>query len=124
MPQDTPQKILAIHFRYLGDSALLVPALRAIHERYPGCALRVLVPEETGPLLRHLPWLTLWVMWRKRGKARFRKTWPVMRALRAERFDRSADFNGIDRTAITPARAWVSLQRLANGGFVAETKFI
>jgi hypothetical protein len=28
------------------------------------------------------------------------------------------------RTAITPEQAWVALQRLVNGDFVAETKFI
>jgi len=101
MPTEKPQKILAILFRYLGDTVLLVPALRAIRERHPDCELHVLVPEEAGPLLRHLPWLTrLWLMPRKRGRARFKQTWPVLRALRAERFDRSVDFSSNDRSAI------------------------
>src|SRR5271154_1987429 len=101
MPTKKPQKILAILFRYLGDTVLLVPALRAIRDRHPDCELHVLVPEEAGPLLRHLPWLTrLWLMPRKRGRARFKQTWPVLRALRAERFDRSVDFSSNDRSAI------------------------
>jgi heptosyltransferase III len=102
MPTEKPLKILVIHFRYLGDTVLLVPALRAIHERHPNCELHVLVPEEAGPLLRHLPWLTrLWLMPRQRGRARLRQSWPVLRALRAERFDRSVDFSSNDRSAIT-----------------------
>jgi heptosyltransferase III len=101
MPTEKPLKILVINFRYLGDTVVLTPALRAIRERHPGCELHVLVPEETEALLRHLPWLTkLWLMPRRRGRALFKKTWPLIRALRAERFDRSADFSGNDRSAI------------------------
>jgi ADP-heptose:LPS heptosyltransferase len=37
---------------------------------------------------------------RKRGHALFLKSWPVLRALRAERFDWSVDFGGVDRSAI------------------------
>ena len=82
MPTEKPLKILAIQFRYFGDTVLVVPALRAIRERYPDCALHVLVPEEVAPLLRHLPWLTrLWLMPRQRGRARIRESWPVIRAL-------------------------------------------
>ncbi len=98
---EKPLKILAIQFRYFGDTVLVVPALRAIREHYPDCALHVLVPEEVAPLLSHLPWLTrLWQMPRKRGHARIRQSWPVIRALRAERFDRSVEFGGGDRGAI------------------------
>jgi heptosyltransferase III len=101
MPTEKPLKILVIHFRYLGDTVVLIPALRAIHEHYPNCQLHMLVPEETGPLLCRLPWLArLWLMPRRRGHALFKKNWPVIRALRAERFDRSVDFSGTDRTAI------------------------
>ncbi len=96
-----PEKILAIQFKYFGDTALMVPALRAIREHHPECALHALVPEEYAPLLQHLPWLTrLWPMPRARGRAQLRQTWPIIRALRAERFDRSVDFGGNDRGAI------------------------
>jgi ADP-heptose:LPS heptosyltransferase len=96
-----PLKILTIQFKYLGDAVLMTPALRAIREHYPDCALHLLVPEEVAPLLRPLPWLTrLWLMPRKRGHARISQSWPVIRALRAERFDRSVEFSGGDRGAI------------------------
>jgi ADP-heptose:LPS heptosyltransferase len=79
----------------------MIPALRAIRERYPDCLLHALVPAEAGPLLEHLPWLTrLWPVPRQRGRARFQQIWPIVRALRAERFDRSVDFGSNDRGAI------------------------
>src|SRR5438045_3146176 len=51
-------KILAIQFRYFGDAALMVPALRALREHFRECALHLLVPAEVTPLFEHLPWLT------------------------------------------------------------------
>jgi ADP-heptose:LPS heptosyltransferase len=94
-------KILAIQFKYLGDAVLLTPALRALRKHFPGAELHLLVPEEVAPVLQHLPWLNrVWPMPRRRGSASLRQTWPVMRALRRERFDRSVDFAGNDRGAI------------------------
>jgi heptosyltransferase III len=94
-------KILAIQFRYLGDAALMTPALRAIREHFPGCELHVLVAEEVVPLLQHLPGLArVWAFPRRRGKANPALAWPIVRALRRERFDRSVEFGGNDRGAI------------------------
>ena len=96
-----PEKILAIQFKYLGDAVLLTPALRAFRKHFPGAELHLLVPEEVAPVLQHLPWLNrVWPMPRRRGSASLRQTWPVMCALRRERFDRSVDFAGNDRGAI------------------------
>ena len=62
--------------------------------------LHLLVPEEVAPLLQHLPWLNrVWPMPRQRGSASLRKTWPIIRALRRERFDRLVDFASNDRGA-------------------------
>ncbi len=94
-------KILAIQFRYLGDAVLLTPALRAIKEHFADCSLHVLVAEEVVPLLEHLPWLDrVWAFPRKRGSANLQRSWPVLRALRRERFDCSIDFVGSDRGAL------------------------
>jgi len=96
-----PLKILAIQFKSLGDAVLLTPALRAIRLRYPDCVLHVLVAERVAPLLQHLPGLTrVWPMSRTHGRARLKQSWPMVRALRAERFDRSVDFGANDRGAI------------------------
>jgi ADP-heptose:LPS heptosyltransferase len=96
-----PEKILALQFKYFGDAVLMTPALRAVREQLPGAELHLLVPEEMAPLFQHLPWLNrVWPMPRRRGRASPGQTWPVIRALRRERFDRSVDFAGNDRGAI------------------------
>jgi len=93
-------KILAIQFRYLGDAAMLTAALKAIRTRLPDCELNLLVAEEAAPLFEHLPWLNrVWGFPRKRGRAQMRASWPMIRALRRERFDLSIDFCGNDRGA-------------------------
>jgi len=95
------EKILALQFKYLGDAVLMTPALRALREHFLNGELHVLVPEEIAPLLKHLPWLDhVWPMPRRRGRANFGQSWPVIRALRREKFDRSADFASNDRGAI------------------------
>lgn len=94
-------KILAIQFKYFGDAVLMTPALRAIRDHYPQSELHLLVPEEMAPLFQHLPWLNrIWPMPRKRGRSTLAQTWPIIRALRQEHFDRSIDFATNDRGAI------------------------
>ena len=96
-----PEKILALQFKYFGDGVLLTPALRALREHFPNAELHLLVPAEIAPLFQHLPWLArVWAMPRRRGHASLRETWPIIRALRREKFDRSVDFAGNDRGAI------------------------
>ena len=115
-----PEKILAIQFKYFGDAVLMTPALRALRGQFSGAELHLLVPEEIAPLFRHLPWLNrVWAMPRRRGSASLRQTWPVLCALRRERFDRSVDFASNDRGAIL-SRLIGARQRLGwaeRGGF-------
>lgn len=80
---------------------MMTPALRTLREHFPGAELHLLVPEEIAPLFQHLPWLDrVWAMPRQRGRARLTQSWPVIRALRRERFDCSVDFASNDRGAI------------------------
>ncbi len=95
-----PRKILALNFKFLGDVVIGVPALRGIREHFPDVELHVLVAEEAAPLLRTIPWINrVWALPRVRGKAMIGKTWPIIRALRREKFDRSVDLVGNDRGA-------------------------
>ena len=96
-----PEKILAIQFKYLGDAVQLTPALRALRVHFPAAEIHVLVPAEVAPLLERLPSIDrLWAMPRRRGKAAFGETLPIIRALRREHFTRIVDFGGNDRGAV------------------------
>ena len=96
-----PEKILALQFKYFGDAVLLTPALRALRQHFSNGQLHLLVPGEIAPLFRHSPAIDrVWPMPRRRGRPLFGQTWPVIRALRRERFDRSVDFATNDRGAI------------------------
>lgn len=94
-------KTLCILFKYLGDVAVAVPAMRALQRDRPAEELHVLVAEDAVPIVRHLPWVTrVWGLPRKRGSAQWSRTLPILAALRAERFDCSIDFVGNDRGAL------------------------
>ena len=96
-----PEKILALQFKYFGDAVLMTPALRALRSHFPDAEIHLLAPQEISPLFQHLPWLNrVWSMPRRRGRASLGETWPLLRALRREKFDRSADFASNDRGAI------------------------
>jgi ADP-heptose:LPS heptosyltransferase len=96
-----PEKILAIQFKYLGDAIFLTPALRALREHWLDGEIHVLVAAEVAPLLAQVPWIKkVWALPRTRGRARVRDSWPVIRALRREKFQRTVDFGGNDRGAI------------------------
>ncbi|MGD0087146.1 MAG: glycosyltransferase family 9 protein [Verrucomicrobiota bacterium] len=113
---NTPEKILGLQFKYFGDAVLLTPALRALREYFPAGELHLLVPEEIAPLFQHLPHLNrVWPMPRRRGRAQFGQSWPMLRALRRERFDRSVDFASNDRGAII-SRFIGARRRLGWGG--------
>src|SRR5438445_6192182 len=101
----------------------MVPALRALKQHFSDCALHLLVPEEVTPLFEHLPWVTrVWGMPRTRGRARLQQSWPILRALRQERFDRSVDFGGNDRGAILSllCGARERLSCITPGGFAGR----
>jgi len=98
---NAPEKILALQFKYFGDAVLLTPALRALRSHFPDSELHLLVPGEIAPLFQRLPCLNrIWPMPRQRGRVGFHQSWPVLRALRREHFDRSVDFASNDRGAI------------------------
>lgn len=96
-----PRKILCIAFKYLGDVVVAIPAMQALRAHWSDAELHVIVAEDAAPLLEPLPWINhVWALPRTRGRARLRDSWPIIRALRHERFDLSIDFMGNDRGAV------------------------
>lgn len=97
-------KILAIKFKFLGDVAITVTALRALHQAYPNAELHFLVSEEALPIVQHIPWINkVWGYPRKKGQGNKKKALSIIRKLRKEKFNLSVDFVGNDRGA------WISL---------------
>lgn len=97
-PSNTPQKILAIQFKYLGDAVFITPALHALHQHYPDAEIHVLVPQEVAPIFQHSPLVKkVWGLPRTRGQVGLSATLPILRALRKQHFDLSVDFVGNDR---------------------------
>lgn len=95
------QKILAIKFKFLGDIALMVPALNEFKLQKPQSEIHCLVPQEATPLLEHIPWINkVWAYPRLRGSGQLKQTLPLLLTLRKENFDISIDFVGNDRGAI------------------------
>ncbi len=93
-------KILAIKFKLLGDVAVLVPALRAIREKWPTAELYVLVRAEAVAVLQNLPWIQgVWGFPRALKGHQLRMAANTIRNLRRLRFERSIDFEGNDRGA-------------------------
>lgn len=95
------RKNLCLLFKYLGDVAVAVPAMRALKQTRPVEELHILVAEDAVPIVKHLPWATrVWGFPRKRGRLQLCSSLPVIAALRKERFDLSVDFVGNDRGAL------------------------
>jgi len=96
--QSQRPKILTVQFKSLGDTVVSIPALMAIRQHFPDCELHTLVPEASVPLIQHHPAVNR--VWGVPRKAGLREYLPLLRALRAERFDRAIDLGCNDRSAI------------------------
>ena len=91
-------KILTVQFKSLGDTVVSIPALMAIRRHFPDCELHALVPAASAPLLQLHPAVNR--VWAVPRKAALGQYWPIIRALRGQRFDSAVDLGGNDRSAI------------------------
>lgn len=90
-----PRRILVVCLRYLGDSLLLRPALRALRLRFPAARIDVLVSGRTAVALQGDPHATAVQEW---PSAMGNVLLAAVR-LRAAGYDWLVDFTGNDRSA-------------------------
>jgi heptosyltransferase III len=95
-----PKKVLAIQFKQIGDSVLVVPSLRAIRRQWPECQLHVVVFENIAEILRPIPWINhVWGISKSKSPLSIFRTFRILFKLRNMKFCRSVDFGVNDRGA-------------------------
>jgi ADP-heptose:LPS heptosyltransferase len=67
---DVPASILVFRNGSIGNTLAAVPALRALHSRYPHVPLNVVVDTIGEDLLHHCPWIHHLIVYDKRGRDR------------------------------------------------------
>jgi len=94
-------KILVMHFKYLGDSVLIIPAIFELRKHYPKSKIYLLIPQEFIPVFEHQEIIDCIVgLPRKRGTMNIFELFPYIKNLFGEHFDISIDFGGNDRGAL------------------------
>lgn len=97
----TPQKILAIKLRALGDTVLMTAALSQLKKAYPRARIDVLVPEPWAPVLERHPAVDrIWPYARPSGKGkRLLESARLALKLRKERYDAVVNFHASPSSA-------------------------
>jgi len=98
---DTPNKILAIKLRALGDLVLWTSSLMTLKKNYPDATIDVLVPEGVSHILKNEPYINKIHLIRK--DSRFEVVKALWR-LRKEKYDLALVFN-----ATTSVCRWIWL---------------
>src|SRR5438093_3066025 len=93
----TPDRILVIKLRYVGDVLLATPVLSRLREGYPKAHLAMLVNPGTDGVVRDHPALDEVLVLERDGLAR---QWRFVRDVRRRRFDLVIDLTDADRSAI------------------------
>src|SRR2546425_772098 len=98
----TPDRILVIKLRYVGDVLLATPVLSRLRESFPKAHLAMLVNPGTDDVVRDHPALDE-VLVLERGN--FARQWRFVRDIRRRRFDLVIDLTDADRSALL---SWLS----------------
>jgi ADP-heptose:LPS heptosyltransferase len=103
---NTPENILMIRLKSIGDVLFTLPAVHAVRENFPQARLHFLVSQENAPLLRGFSEIDTVIpldraVYRS-GKLRsaVSSTFELLRVLRRENFSLAIDFQGYGETEL------------------------
>lgn len=108
MPSTAPRplRILAARARAIGDTVLVVPALRNLRAAFPGAHIDLLVAPHTGTILSRCPYVDHVYYWKRRGSARADQPdlltglFATAHWLRARHYDRVYNFRRAASSAL------------------------
>jgi ADP-heptose:LPS heptosyltransferase len=96
----SPERVLLLRLRLIGDVVLTTPAIRALRLHYPRAHLAYLVEPAAAPVVQHNPHLDeVIVAADRRAPGRLWRDVTLARALRRRRFDLAIDFHGGPRSS-------------------------
>jgi len=105
-PQWSPERILLIRLREIGDVVFTTPAIRAIRQHFPKAHISYVVEPLAAPVVERNPHLNDVIVVPKRKGARgLIDEIHVIRALRASHYDLAIDFHSGPRSSLM---AWLS----------------
>ncbi len=97
-------KVVVVDLGFLGDTIHLIPALWEIKDHYPGAALHVVTSPVGCEALRMAGCVDrTWAFPLGPPSPKWWRHWPLMRALRRERFEVAFNFSGADRSVLVTA---------------------
>ena len=97
LPTFPPQAILVVCLRYLGDTLLLRPALRALRTAFPEARIDALVTAGTACALDDCPDVSRVLEWPRRAWLR---EISLLAKISSSGYDWAVDFTGNDRSAL------------------------
>ncbi|GBC61634.1 hypothetical protein DENIS_2596 [Desulfonema ishimotonii] len=101
VPPENLRRILIIKMRYIGDTVLVTPLIRALKAGLPRARIDVLVNRDTAPVLDgHWQVGRIWQFDYPRAKKNPVRVLPLMKQIRDQRYDLVIDLTNNDRSAL------------------------
>jgi len=98
--RDEEKRILLIKLRYIGDTLLVTPLLKALKKGIPGSRIDVLVYENSREILSEDPFVGhIWALDHRKARGNLWYTLRFMTRLRGQRYGIVADLTNNDRSS-------------------------